>query len=81
MDVFSRYCEQVCQMIRSKAGRADAARELTAHLEDHAGVLEDRGVPTETARERAVRAMGDPYELGPLWTGSIPTVPAAFLSS
>lgn len=64
MDVFSRYCGQVCQMIRSKAGRADAARELTAHLEDHAGALEDRGVPTETARERAVRAMGDPYELG-----------------
>ena len=44
MDVFSRYCGQVCQMIRSKAGRADAARELTAHLEDHAGALEDRGV-------------------------------------
>ena len=61
---FSRYCEQVCLLIRSKYGRAAVTAELTAHLEDHAAALEDRGVPPDVAQERAVQAMGDPYALG-----------------
>lgn len=64
LNPFSRYCEQVCRLIRSKDGRAAVTEELTAHLEDHAAALEDRGVPPDVARERAVQAMGDPYALG-----------------
>lgn len=61
---FDRFCEQVCSVIRWKAVRAPVARELAAHLEDHAAALMERGVPQEEAARRAVEAMGDPYELG-----------------
>ena len=38
--------------------------ELAGHLEDHALDLEERGCTAEEAREQAVKAMGDPGEIG-----------------
>ncbi len=64
MDPFSRYCDMVCFHIRSRAGQADAYRELREHLEDHSEALIARGVPAREARERAVAAMGDPHAVG-----------------
>ena len=62
--LFLPYCAQVCSVIRWKPAQEAAWRELTAHLEDHAAALEERGVPPEEAAAQAVAAMGDPYELG-----------------
>lgn len=61
---FNSYCDKVCSVIRWKPAREAARRELLAHLEDHAGTLKDRGVPSGEARQQAVAAMGDPYEIG-----------------
>ena len=52
--LFSKFCEQVCLMIRWKAAREPVADELAAHLEDHAAALEARGLDPETAARRAV---------------------------
>lgn len=61
---FDMFCHQVCSVIRWKPARYAAWAELDAHLEDHAAVLEEQGVPPEEAARRAVEAMGDPYKLG-----------------
>ena len=61
---FNSYCDKVCSVIRWKPAREAARRELLAHLEDHADTLKDRGVPSGEAKQQAVAAMGDPYELG-----------------
>ena len=62
--LFAQFCEQVCLMIRWKAAREPVADELTAHLEDHAAALMERGTPEEEAAQQAVAAMGDPEALG-----------------
>lgn len=61
---FDTFCGQVCSVIRWKPARLAAWAELEAHLEDHAAALEEQGVPADLAAQRAVEAMGDPYELG-----------------
>ena len=61
---FNSYCDKVCSVIRWKPAREAARRELLDHLEDHADTLKDRGVPSGEARQQAVKAMGDPYEIG-----------------
>ena len=61
---FDMFCHQVCSVIRWKPARYAAWAELDAHLEDHAAVLEEQGVPPKEAARRAVEAMGDPYKLG-----------------
>ncbi len=61
---FDTFCAQVCSVIRWKPARRVARKELLAHLEDHAAALEEQGVPADQAAQRAVEAMGDPYELG-----------------
>ena len=61
---FRVFCDRVCSMVRWKAARDPIARELTAHLEDHAAALMDQGVPEAEANARAVAAMGEPYALG-----------------
>lgn len=63
-NLFDTFCDQVCSLIRWKPAREAARRELLAHLEDHADALRQRGVSFDQARQRAVEAMGDPYELG-----------------
>ena len=61
---FDTFCAQVCSAIRWKPARKLAQAELTAHLEDHAQALAAKGLAPDLAAERAVAAMGDPYELG-----------------
>lgn len=63
-DGFHSYCDKVCSLIRRPSAREAARKELLAHLEDHAAVLEERGIPADQARQQAVESMGDPYELG-----------------
>ena len=61
---FDIFCARVCSAIRWKPARRLAQAELTAHLEDHAQALAAQGLAPDLAAERAVAAMGDPYELG-----------------
>ena len=61
---FDTFCARVCSAIRWKPARKLARAELTAHLEDHAQALAAQGLAPGLAAERAVAAMGDPYELG-----------------
>ena len=61
---FDTFCARVCSAIRWKPARKLAQAELTAHLEDHAQALVAKGLAPDLAAERAVAAMGDPYELG-----------------
>ena len=61
---FDTFCARVCSAIRWKPARRLAQAELTAHLEDHAQALAAQGLAPDLAAERAVAAMGDPYELG-----------------
>ena len=61
---FRRYCDSVCSLVRWRPARPAIARELTGHLEDHARALVDQGVLWEDACQKAVAAMGNPYELG-----------------
>ena len=61
---FDIFCARVCSAIRWKPARRLAQAELTAHLEDHAQALAAQGLALDLAAERAVAAMGDPYELG-----------------
>ena len=61
---FDTFCARVCSAIRWKPARKLAQAELTAHLEDHAQALAAKGLAPDLAAERAVAAMGDPYELG-----------------
>ena len=63
-DGFHSYCDKVCSLIRRPSAREAARKELLAHLEDHAAVLEERGIPADLAARQAVEAMGDPYALG-----------------
>ena len=61
---FDIFCARVCSAIRWKPARRLARTELTAHLEDHGQALTTQGLAPDLAAERAVAAMGDPYELG-----------------
>lgn len=63
-DRFHSYCDKVCSLIRRPSAREAARKELLAHLEDHAAILEERGIPADLAARQAVESMGDPYELG-----------------
>lgn len=63
-DGFHSYCDKVCSLIRRPSAREAARKELLAHLEDHAAVLEERGIPADLAARQAVESMGDPYALG-----------------
>lgn len=63
-NLFDIFCDQVCSVIRWKPAREAARRELLNHLEDHADTLRQRGVSFDQARQQAVEAMGDPYEIG-----------------
>lgn len=44
--------------------RQSLRRELSDHMADHVEMLEQRGLDEETAQEQAVKAMGDPEEVG-----------------
>lgn len=90
-DGFHSYCDKVCSLIRRPSVQETARKELLAHLEDHAAVLEERGIPADLAARQAVESMGDPYELAASWTaamilcfpgcpGSWPSLPACSFS-
>ncbi len=65
-DIFDNFCDRVCDKLdyatykESEGVRA----ELRSHLEDHTQALIDIGRSEEEARASAVRAMGDPEEIG-----------------
>ena len=58
------FCTQVCEHVRFRPDHRAIAAELTAHLEDHAAALMERGVHEDVAAQQAVAAMGDPEEIG-----------------
>lgn len=61
---YEEFCSRVCAHVRFKPARAAISAELTAHMEDHAAALMDRGLSPEEAEEQAILAMGDAGELG-----------------
>ena len=60
----TEFINTVCAQVRFKPDRPGIARELSAHLEDRAEMLMAHGFDEDTARSRAVAAMGDPEEIG-----------------
>ena len=63
---FDEYGKTVCRHVRHATGREKASirAELTAHMEDHAQALLDGAFEEEHAYRVAVKAMGDPEEVG-----------------
>lgn len=43
-DHVDRFCSRVCAHVHFSPDRAAITAELTAHLEDHAAALEERGI-------------------------------------
>ena len=60
------FCGTVCSFVRFSPDHAAITAELTAHLEDHRDALLERdpALSPDKAEEQAVRAMGDPEQLG-----------------
>ena len=63
---FESFCGRVCSFVRFSPDHDAITAELTAHLEDHRDALLElrSGLTQEEAEEAAVKAMGDPEELG-----------------
>lgn len=59
-----RWLDRVCAHLRSARHRAAVRRELEGHLEDRLRMLRLEGKSGEQAEQQALRAMGDPDELG-----------------
>lgn len=64
MKSFQQFCETVCAQVRCRAVHGEIVEELTAHLEDKADALIDKGFSQEEAEAQAVAAMGDPAAVG-----------------
>ena len=61
-----QFCGKVCSFVRFSPDHAAISAELTGHMEEHRDALLE-ACPNMTLRDaesRAVRAMGDPEELG-----------------
>ena len=69
----SQFCDHVCMYVRFRPDHEAITAELTAHLEDHKdAILEIH--PDMTlweAERRAVEAMGNPEELGGVYSGGL----------
>ena len=61
---FYRWRDSVVEQVRFRPDRAAIEEELTAHYEDHVKDLERLGYEQKLAEQRALRAMGDPVEIG-----------------
>lgn len=61
---FEEFCDRVCAQVQYVPARDAIRRELLGHMEDHAAVLQELGVPEEEAMQAAVAAMGDASEIG-----------------
>lgn len=61
---FEEFCDRVCAQVQYVPARDAIRRELLGHMEDHAAVLQELGVPEEEAMQEAVAAMGDASEIG-----------------
>lgn len=63
-DLFDSWCHQAANHIRFGPDAAKVEKELRNHLEDHRDALMISGVAEDVAIQQAVRAMGDPDEVG-----------------
>lgn len=61
---FGDWVTEVLDCIRFRPDRRAVRQELEAHYEDHVKDLERIGYDHTLAQERALRAMGDPVEVG-----------------
>ena len=61
---FEQWCGRVERQVRVFPDRKAIRRELTDHYWDHVTDLRRIGYEDELARQRALRAMGDPEEVG-----------------
>ena len=61
---FVDWCQSVLSFVRFQADHETIRGELQAHYEDHVKDLERVGYDAALAKERALKAMGDPEEVG-----------------
>lgn len=61
---FWQFCSAVTRQIHFKPDRAAVEEEIMAHLEDRRDAYMSRGMIQRDAKEAAIRAMGDPEEIG-----------------
>lgn len=73
---FWDYCSAVNTYLKSvpRRQKKDVAKELEAHLEDHADALMSAGCSPEDAVTAALCAMGDPAEVGSALAKELPSV-------
>lgn len=89
MGPFDAFCKAVTDAVynATKQDKRAIRRELTEHLEDHAELLMEQGVPEREAIQRSIAAMGDPKEIGralsqtyPLWPWAVSYLMVAALA-
>ena len=61
---FEQWCSRMERQVRFFPDRKAIRRELTDHYWDHVEDLRRIGYEDALARQRALRAMGDPEEVG-----------------
>jgi len=64
VQTFSTWFQQVRKQVRFRPDHDVIERELAAHYEDHYQDLRRLGYDESLAQERAIRAMGDPVQVG-----------------
>lgn len=62
---FKCWAEKAVSGIIFPPDRESVCRELMDHMEDHYDYLLEEGLDDDTARKKAVEAMGDAYEIAP----------------
>lgn len=63
-DDFQAWVDAVCGEVRFRPDRKAIEKELRIHYEDHCKALEGLNYERPLAKERSLRAMGDPREVG-----------------
>ncbi len=73
MTTLREFCDSVLEKIPRATGREkeDIRAELTDHLLEHRDMLVEHGVEELEAEQRAIRAMGDPVEIGAAWNAQL----------
>ncbi|MCM3784518.1 FtsW/RodA/SpoVE family cell cycle protein [Neobacillus mesonae] len=63
-NVIREFLDQVCAPIRAKQMHSEIREELKSHIEERMESLRLEGSSEDTIAERAVKDMGEPYEIG-----------------
>ncbi|MDA1476960.1 FtsW/RodA/SpoVE family cell cycle protein [Bacillus changyiensis] len=59
-----KFIQKTCEQVRFRAAHKGIEQELAAHIEDNMEQFIAQGLDEKTAREKAIKCMGDPIEIG-----------------